>query len=234
MSTSENKQIAAETSRSVKRVHAFVAVKKRRQASVNVWFFDSPKNKARLTIRGNLKFMSAVLMEGDRSVERYDVEPIEIGGVIGGKTVAVTPGMLIHLTDQNTVWWEASYSDRKNAHAAGDLERRRALASQQKLKFQIQSAKELESKAILFDNWLDLCSAISRCRNISCDREIDLLHNAVSSGPTTVGTVLNFHGVDKACMYSAVANLLQKSIITTDLENRLLGLDSILSRMCDE
>jgi len=234
MKTEAEKQAALEVSRSAIRVAAFAAVKKRRQGTVNIWFFDSPKNQKRFTIRGDLKFFGAVLMEGDPTISSYDPEPAPIQGLIDNNVVEYTPGCVAYLHNQTSRWCEFTYAGANNRKSSVDLMSKKAVASQKKMDFRIQSEKDLGAKALLFDNWVDLCSAINRCRNISCDREERLILTTVNRSPTTLGTLLHLHGVDPACMYASVGKLLQKSIITTDLHARLLGLDSIIARFSND
>lgn len=209
-----------------RRVAVFPAVKKRRHAVANIWFFDSPKNGKRHIITGDLQFMSFVLLEGTLSCLRYEPRPQPAMDMKGPISSSVTAGAYVFRSDGSTEWWDFQHIHHLKQ---GDGQTQRAMAAAEELGMQyfVRTPGEMRGKVILFDNWLNLCAGINRCRSLLLQRELAFVSDAVRIGSPKIGELLDA-GMDRACMFAAIAHGLQSGIVSTDLESRLLGTDSIL------
>jgi hypothetical protein len=211
-------------------VPTFGAVKRHRQSATNIWFFDSPKNGQRHTIHGDMAFMHCVLLEGTLSVQRYEPHPSPVTVLDGTVEVEVTAATYAHCVDGHSDWWDLAHVSRRTG--AGDASTRLgALAAAQRgMPYRCRTAPELRKQAVLFDNWLNLCAAISRCRTMLLHREMEKVLAATAQEPTTTVGALLADADDPACMLAAIALSLQRGLAMTDLERRLFGSASILSR----
>lgn len=212
-----------------RRVAVFPVIRKRKKAAANIWFFDSPKNGKRQIISGDLAFMSFVLLEGVQSVRSYNPRPAPVSVLYEGVTKEVTAGGYIHLMNGDTEWWDFQYTRRSKKQNDESELRAQAAAKERGMQYQIRTKNDLRNKAVLFDNWLNLCAGISRCRSILLYKELDFILEATRDSKTTIGKLLDA-GMDRACMFAAIGMSLQRGNVWTDLERRLLGSDSLLQR----
>jgi hypothetical protein len=208
-------------------VAVFPAVKKRRKAMANIWFFDSPKNGKRHIVTGDLQFMSFVLLEGTLSCQRYDPQPQPVHAASHGIAADVTAGAYVYLADGSKEWWDFRQGWRLDSASKQD-ELARTAAEERGMRYVIKSPADIAGKAILFDNWLNLCAGINRCRSLLLHRELAQVVNSTrDGGKTTVGELLAA-GADHASMFAAIALALHRGFVTTDLVRRLVGTDSVL------
>jgi hypothetical protein len=212
-----------------RRVPVFPAIRKRKKAVANIWFFDSPKNEKRQIISGDLAFMTFVLLEGDQSVRSYDPRPGPVSISYEGVTKEVSAGGYVYYKDGGTEWLDFQY--RNNPKKLSDESRLLGplAAKERGMQYQLRTKNDVRNKAVLFDNWLNLCAGISRCRSVLLFKELDFILDATNETQTTVGKLLEA-GMDRACMFAAIGISLQRGSVCTDLERVLLGNDSVLKR----
>lgn len=157
-----------------RRVKVFPAIQKRKKSKANIWFFDSPKNQKRFVITGDLPFMSFILLEGDQTVNYYNPFP---GAVIvnnNGKPTELIAGAHVFYVDGQFEWWDFEYGGKKSSsNHQGSLSK--LAADMNGMKYHIQTAKNVQNKQVLFDNWLTICAGINRCRSIILHRELECI-----------------------------------------------------------
>ena len=218
-----------------RRVHVSQALKARGNHRSNIWFFDSPKNNSRFEIAGDVAFMHFVLLEGDLSVERYDPQPDPVNTVIDGETRQTKLDAHIYYNDGHIEWWEFKRRTDVGAQRTGrsrpQLSAQAQAAAAAGVPYRVRTDVDLKGHEILFDNWLTLCAAITRCRSQSLHRETDVIaQRFISHREVRFDTLLTVPGIDPACMLAATALALQGGAIEADLDKSLFGLNSILKR----
>lgn len=197
----------------------------------NVWVFESPKNKKRFILNGDAKFMHCVLLEGNTDIEGYNPDPESISVSIQGKESQINISLHIYYKDGRDEIWRLNDSD----ESRGDM------ASSQLISlrstglipdnFKDVSSRTLQGKEILFDNWLTLCSLMSRARNYFAHKEFEYLQDRFRRNELmTVRSLLEIPDVDIGLMQALIAKGLQSGTLFTDLETKLFGLNSVLSR----
>lgn len=214
-------------------VKAMSSVRGRKKPSSNIWFFDSPKTGRREIITGDLAFVTFVLLEFDLAVARYEVSPGEVAYISGNEQRQLEPGAFVHFEDQHSEWWDFRYSrhgDNTSLEAAKEAAICEDAASQRKMRHRIVTELDVRSKSLLFDNSLLLCSAISRCRKLHIQREMDLLLESIRVDSVSARHLFSLPDSDKAQMLAAIAISLQSGVANTKLETELFGLDSLLHR----
>lgn len=219
-----------------RRVPVFSAVKQRRQHQSNIWFFDSPKINRRFVITGDVAFMHFVLLEGDASVTGYDPDPPAVYANIDGETRQTKLDAHVYFKGRDVEWWEFKRLQDSGPGRSGrskpQLSAQAQAASEAGVRYRVQTDLELKHKEILFDNWLNLCACMTRCRNQPMHREADILLDVLSQQKCVrFGTLLsNYPGIDPALMIAAAAVALQNGLAITDLEKAFFGYDSVLTR----
>jgi hypothetical protein len=212
-----------------RRVAVFPAIIKRQKAVANIWFFDSPKNGKRQIISGDLAFMSFVLLEGVQSVHSYDPRPTPVSILYEGTSKEVTAGGYVHLMNGETEWWDFHYIRRANGQNDDSRLLPPLAAKEHGMRYQVRTKSDMRNKAVLFDNWLNLCAGMSRCRSMLLHKELECILEATQDSNTTVGNLLEA-GMDPANMFAAIGISLQRGNVWTDLERQLIGYESVLQR----
>lgn len=220
-----------------RQVAIFPALKKRRQHQSNIWFFDSPKNNEILTISTDLAFMHLVILEGDTSVLRYVPGSTSLIEDAQGTHHDITSDAQVYRRDGTIEWWDFKRIQRASrASKRSDEERRGESKVEQAAcaagaTYHMKTDLELANQEILFDNWLTLCAAITRCRGQFLGRESDAFSQRTSlQHAVTLENLINLPGIDVACMLSVAALALQEGIVRTNLTTQLFGRSSLLSR----
>lgn len=211
-----------------RRVKVFPVIQRRKKSVANIWFFDSPKNQKRFAISGDLPFMSFVLLEGDPTVNYYDPSPSSVTVVQNGKTLGVTAGAYVYFVGGQKQWWDFRYEGNKSISSNQELLSKLA-AKNNGMEYYIQEENKVRKKQVLFDNWLNLCAGINRCRTIFLHREIDCILKETKDSDISFGALMEIAD-DRALMFAAIATSLQRGILFTNLEEQLLGNQSILKR----
>lgn len=217
-----------------RRVSTRPVVRNERQTKANIWFFDSPKNNRRSIISSDLSFMHAVLMEGDVHVASYQMAPDPFVIQDSGTSKFIHVGARVKLRNGTEQWLDfrrvegLSPSKRQALLKADEMEQQ-ALAFG--VSYHIRTDLELRGQEIVFDNWLTLCAAITRCRNQTLARERQAFSQHLArQGAISLADLIEIEGIDIACMTAVIAISLQQGITNTNLSTQLFGLASIIQR----
>ncbi|PIL42047.1 hypothetical protein CR105_26345 [Massilia eurypsychrophila] len=217
-----------------RQVAVFPVLKRQRQHQSNIWFFDSPKNNERLTIATDLAFMHLVLLEGDTSVLKY--VPVSSAEVAHFESREHQPkvGAQVYRSDGTTEWWnfkrlQLASGRPKRDQVIGDPDIESA-ARASGASYHVKTDQDLADKEILFDNWLTLCAAITRCRTVFLGREADIFAQRMAlQRAVTLENLLTIPGIDVACMLAVVARALQREAIRANLKAQIFGRATLLS-----
>lgn len=208
------------------RVNSFAAVTSGQRKAANLWFFDSPKNKARFTIRSDIVFMQCVLLEGLVDVVRYVPHPPAVSVTEECRSIDISADIYSYQSDGTANWLELVAGDR--IHGGGsNCSRGKNAAATKQMRYINRARREIEAQGILFDNWLNLCAHINRCKNLIIHKELDFIVERSKFGSVTVRSLLS-DSEDPAKMLSAIALSLHRGLTATDLDRRLWGYDSLL------
>lgn len=200
-------------------ISGFTEVKNKERAKSNLWFFDSPKNQARLLIKTDLAFSHLLLAEGDINIVNYSL----VSDPNDGKPIRTGTSAIVQFVDERRELWQFRWSK--------DVNIKDPSMNHLGLPGKILTEQNFKGREVEFDNWLLLCAAITRIRHLPSNHEQRVLlerldqHRAI-----TFGSLLKEDGVDPAIMTGLVARALQKGILYTELRNDVFGLHSLLKR----
>jgi|GEM_PF-785625 len=216
-------------------IRVLPAIKERGRHKSNLWIFDSPKNNHRFIIKGDVAFMHFVLLEGNVAVQSYIPEPPPVYASIDGEVRQTMLDAEVHMANGVIEWWEFKRSIDTGPSRMGrskpQLSAQAQAASAAGVKYRVLTEEDLRGKEILFDNWLMLCAAITRCKYHPMEQVADdLLRRLRLQRTVRYGTLLDDENLDPAYLLATVATALQQGLIEADLEKSLFGLDSILTR----
>lgn len=204
------------------------ALKDPARKNSNVWFFDSPKNGRRMSILGDLSFIHAVLMEGDLGVVSYKNASAEIIELDNPNAIPFKAVFLVAFADGSHKWLSFSNDDGKDITS----NKMCALNSERSVSYQhiVKSQKSFQGCEILFDNWLNLCAMINRCRMMSTFKETDALKQffRLHSG-AMLKDIFSIANLDRAKVLASIAIMLQNGILVADLEAKILCKNTIFS-----
>ena len=97
-------------------------------------------------------------------------------------------------------------------------------------KYRVLTERDLAGKEILFDNWLYLCAAITRCRGRPRYREAETLFAQLKRlHACRLDELMQIEGIDAALMLASIAEMLQKGTLKTDLESSFFCRSSIVT-----
>lgn len=211
------------------------ALRRRGGFPANIWVFDSPKNNLRMTIAGDVAFMGVVLLEGDIDVEKYVFQSPLTTTDTAAKTVGRTSNAMVYFRNGTSEWREfrrakdiPADGGRKPRSRAGEQAQ---AAAAERVAYRLVTEKDLLGTEYRFDNWLLLCAAITRTRAYLKNAELVALRNTLKvQDNVLLGNLLELPGIDSSLMLGVIASQLQKGVLECDLDSRLLGIDSIISR----
>ena len=218
-----------------RQVSVFPALQLRKQRQSNIWFFDSPKNNARLTIHTDLAFMHLVILEGDPTVLRYVPTPGPEQMIINGTQVTIKVNAHVHRADGTLEWWDFKRFKKPSAARGPKPESPGAMAEQAaagaKATYCLKTDADLAGQEILFDNWLTICAGINRCRNQFLEKEAQLLLGRLRlQQAVTLESLITMPDIDVACMLAAIGIALQTGTARASLANQIWGRSTTLSR----
>lgn len=203
------------------------AVKKRKDALTNIWIFQSPKNDKRLTIKGDIAFMYCILWEGDPAVKAYELDPpFHITDPDRTNKPPIVNAVR-YLVNGATEWCLfRGEAEKKSSLLIVEVAAARVSAT-----CKVFTAAQLSTQKILFDNWLNLCAAMTRakCQTNYTEGRI-LARRLLQHQQVTLATLLNEEGIDPCVMLGLVARGLAQGSFSTDLDARLFSLSSVLER----
>lgn len=204
------------------------AIKDRARAPANIWHFESPKNKRRLVVSGDLTFGFLILAEGDVEVEGYSMNTKEIKWISGGEEFVHIPAVEVRYRDGRYEWWnfiDTRSSDRSSRREMAQAE---VECGEQSGIYRYRTDKEFTRERVKFDNWLHLCAMINRCKHLFMEDEIRIVMQTLRSpGRHTLGSVTQIPCLDGARLLAAIAIALQKNIIVADL-GKILSTETVL------
>ncbi|WP_311434932.1 hypothetical protein [Herbaspirillum huttiense] len=198
----------------------------KRSAKADCWFFDSPKNRQRFAIQGQLAYIQAVLLEGDTSVTGYEVEDERIE--LPEDNVSLRPTMTVYFRNGSFAWQDFRYEEDDPLKRIFVL--RRSHAEQKGIPYSLVEEKVLRAKLIKFDNWQMLSAIINRTKSIDflhLQREVFNLCRRFGR-ITCKGLLDAFPGEDPALIYASLAIALQAGALVSELDTELFNLDSEL------
>lgn len=200
-------------------ISSFKEVNNKARAKNNLWFFDSPKNQARLIIKTDLAFSHLLLAEGNINIANYSLVP----ETDDGKPSRAGTSAIVQFVDERRELWRFHWSKNANTEASS--------MNHLGLPEKILTERDFKGREVEFDNWLLLCAAITRIRHLpSSHEQLVLLDRLDQHRAITFGSLLKEDGVDPAIMTGLVARALQKGILYTELRNDVFGLHSLLKR----
>ena len=200
----------------------------------NIWVFDSPKIGRRFSVAGDVAFMHIVLLEGDVNAIGYEPAPQPVMGTAGGEPYETTLDAIVSFQGDRQEWWEFKRSSEADASRTGrsrkQLDAQSESAASAGKKYRILTEKDVVGKEFLFDNWLHLCAAITRCRARPRFHEAEVLYSRMrTSRSCRLDELMRADGVDPALMLASIAEMLQKGGLRADLTGSLFGCSSILT-----
>jgi hypothetical protein len=218
-----------------RRFPVFSALIERGGHQSNIWIFDSPKINRRFRIQGSVAFVHCVLFEGDTSIKSYEPDPPPVYASIDGETRQTKLDAYVNYENGSTEWfefkWHQDIGPARTGRSQPQLSAQAQAATAAGVRYVVRTDLDFRGKEILFDNWLLLCAAMTRCRKHLLDKELNLLHQRFEmQRMQTLGSLLEHPNVDRAYMLAAIAQFLQKGLLTSDLEHSLIGRESILTR----
>ncbi|WNC95031.1 hypothetical protein RI103_34720 [Paraburkholderia sp. FT54] len=217
-----------------RRISVTRAMQARARHQSNLWVFDSPKIGRRFTVAGDVAFMHIVLLEGDVDVVEYEPEPKPVMSMSGGEPYETTLDAIVSFRGGREEWWEFKRKSDAKASRTGrsrnQLDAQAEAAASAGRSYRTLTEEDLEGKEILFNNWLSLCAAITRCRGRPRFREAEILCRRMSTGHSfRLDELMQRNDVDPAIMLASIAELLQKDELRTDLADSSFCRSSILS-----
>lgn len=202
-----------------------VTVRKESGGDINLWYFHSPKNRRRYVFCGELVFLVAILLEADREIESYGAP------CAADYPDKIAPHLLAFRTDGGQVAYFTQYTDgsaRKRSETGPSSSAKSDLAETTSI---IVTDKVLRDRQVEIENWIFLCAAMNRARQLPGYVESDVLRALTTDGrPVSFATLLNQERVDKACMLAVIGNSLQRGAIFCDTKSAPLSLSSMISK----
>jgi len=163
----------------------------------NIWAFFSNKNDELLTIHGDLRFIQCVLLEGDVTVQRYELldsprDAIRVTRASGALEI-----------------YRCIYT---KPTAAVDAKAQ-----------VLVSERDLAPRMTEFANWLLLSGAMTRARQFAASTETEILLRLIKQrGVTTIADALAQPNTDPALMLAAIGKGLAAGIFDCDTRGQLL------------
>jgi hypothetical protein len=188
--------------------------------NVDLWYFQSPKNRRRFVLCGELLFLLAIVFEADRSILSY--EPCETDDDEVG-----TGNARPHLRARDAIGNTFDYLTIRTRNPRNHSARRHkpGLASGVTL----ITDEWLYERRILLDNWIYLCAAINRVRHSPWQMEAAAMHAMLErTGGCTLRDLLALPRIDHARMLGAVADALQRGTADCDTAGSTFTLTSYI------
>jgi hypothetical protein len=178
---------------------------------VDLWYFQSPKNKRRFVFCGELVFLLAIIFESDRNIVSY--APIERNDDEENSTFCP------HLCSTNISGQSSNYVTVRTRGKGG-------VKSQSQLPeldkgILIVTDEWLYQRRVQLDNWIFLCAAINRVRRTPWFHESRALHEKLgTASKTTLDELFMLPDIDRARMLGAVADALQRGTAESETASR--------------
>lgn len=188
---------------------------------VDLWYLQSPKNKRRLVLCGELVFLLAVALEADKDVLSYapcdDVEDAELEGNGPHIRAKNIHNGMVEFRTMRTRGKRGQKAAPKSRSAASGVT--------------VITDEWLYDRRVLLDNWIFLLAAINRVRRTPWFHEANILHDTLSkTHGCTLGDLLALTEIDVANMLGAIADALQRGTVKFDTATHPLTLSSFIEQ----
>lgn len=210
------------------------AVRERGRHRSKLFIWQSPKNDRRWTIAGEVAFFHTVLMEADREIARFDLQPPPVFTELRGETVRTQLDAVVTHATLGEVWVEFKRAQDTGAQRRGravtQLTAQAQAAQAVGRPYQIKTEADCIGKEFTYVNWLFLCACMNRARHFAIHKESTvLLRQLQKHGALQVGDLLRIDGCDPALMLAAIGRGMQKALLTSDVDERLFGRTSFVA-----
>lgn len=207
------------------RLPAMKYVRGARNSVANLWMFHSPKNNLRYPIQTDRDFGQFVLLEGNIEVTRYLPYPLQPVLELHKTASDFAPSAQIFLRDGSTEWWVFRDMPLKSTPRSRRRDHREVHTDGATVRY--YGRDDFTGREIEFDNWLVLCSAITRNLRYDKHNEENLLKElAYSKASFRLRECLGLKGADPSLMLSTVASMLQAGLLRAELKKTLFSLNS--------
>jgi hypothetical protein len=182
----------------------------------NIYYFRSPKNHCRLIFLGQLEFFLGILLEADVNVVAYRPVSVDLSPEGG-------PHLLAQLTNGNEVRYVTRYDSE-----AKRVARPRHPSDTGRVIVVTEGA--LREKQVELENWIFLCSAMTRAGSYAHIAEEEALQRALTqTGDVSIGHLLAIDGIEPACMLAAIGEGLQRGTLLCNSATEPL---TLCTRLC--
>lgn len=189
---------------------------------VHIYYFQSPKNHRRLVLCDQLVFFLAILLEADPNVASYSP------GAVEPPIEVATPCLTACLRSGEQIGYIARYAA-ANARALSAFSASMG-AAEIASGLKMVTDHEIRAQQVKVENWIFLCSAMSRAKDYSCIDEARTIRQLLDQFThVDIGMLLGQDGIDQACMLAAIGRGLQAGTLTCDTSTTPLTRKSIVS-----
>jgi putative transposase len=196
----------------------------------NIWGFYSNKNRELLTVLGDVTFIQAVLLEGDKLIRSYYVS----GGINGDEALGGGRELHILSADGSEKWYFCGRYENLIKSPSKTMRlrliQRKEDAERVGAKFEIRTERDFADRMVEFRNWLTLCAAMTRARNFSSMHEASILNEKLSKGDRLqISHLLEVQDCDQALMIAAIARGIACGQVQCDLSKNQICFETIIS-----
>lgn len=186
----------------------------------DLWYFQSPKNKRRFVLCGELLFLLAIAFEADRNILSY--EPCESSG-----NESCTSHGGGHLRSRDAAGNIFNYLTVRIRNRSNSAPRRHMQPDVPGLS--IITDEWLYERRILLDNWIFLCAAVNRVRHSPWHLEANAMRGMLlRTQGCSLADLLALPDIDPARMLGAVADAIQRGSADCDTANIQFTLSSLI------
>lgn len=167
-----------------------------------LYIFDSPRNRQRFQVYGQLCFAHCILAEGDPTIRYYlpSKPPDEPGEGPYRQTV------LVERYDGRLERWQ--FEKRHADDGAGDAQ------------IVLKTENQIRRSKFLLMNWMALCADRNRVQGESLARELGALMRTMDDcARLTVQQAIRIEGTDPALMLGVIAMQFAEGLLCCDLEH---------------
>jgi len=209
-------------------------IRQRAGKVANLWIYESPKNRKRLTVAGDVVFMHMILLEGDPDVQNYAFvgDPFCLQGPAPREEL---PGYVdVTYVNGEHTWIRVKRSsiagtDRGKESVVRNRIKERALEA--RAAYAEYSELELRGRELEFENWLILCGCINRAKDLPDYVELSRYTRLVrANSGISVRTLLEEEDCDPAVMLAVIAKSLQCGTAVTELRKASFCPETVIQR----
>lgn len=212
--------------RQLAKIDSMAAVRGREHQTSNVWIYHSPKNGMRFAVEGDAVYFACVLYEADKSVLWYSPESAEFIAAYKGDVVTIRYDIKVHYNDGRVEWVKCVGKANSNKGSPGQIPSGalcKPVDSDKEGTFLVIDKEELSKRTIEFDNWLVLCSAMTRAMHYARHIETATLINVLSDNRSlSLKTLLDTGDTDPGMTLASIAYGIQTGVLYCELSKKLL------------